>query len=122
MKYIIKESKINHLVSKYLDSQNFSTYDVEDGEFDVVDDLGDNVIQYRNGFSSVDLDHSKDLIYIQSDIVHKIEKLFGLKMEDAMNSIINWLNKKYSKNLSPKSYEWMDDYGDDNQDEEDYYL
>jgi hypothetical protein len=48
--------------------------------------------------------------------------LFGLKNEDAINSIINWFNQEYDLNVDIHDFEWLsndDDYYDD--EDEEYY-
>ena len=47
MKYIITESKINKLVSTYLDERDLDTSDIGNGEFNITDGKhGNDVIRY----------------------------------------------------------------------------
>ena len=119
MKYIITESKINKLVSIYLDKQGLYTSDIGDGEFNITDGKhGNDVIRYEIQHSLTYPDKSYPSISISDDLVTKISQLFGLSSEDSINSIINWFNQKYDKNLDIHDFEWLssnDDY------DEEYY-
>ena len=123
MKYIITESKINKLVSIYLDKQGLYTSDIGDGEFNITDGKhGNDVIRYEIQHSLTYPDKSYPSISISDDLVTKISQLFGLSSEDSINSIINWFNQKYDKNLDIHDFEWLsndDDYYDD--EDEEYY-
>jgi hypothetical protein len=121
MKYIIKESRINKLVFLYLDSQNWHTWDIGDGEFNVADgEYGSDVIKFRIQFSSTVPDHEFNVIYISDDLVTKIRKLFSIPDLESIKVIIDWFNKKYDKNLTTDDFEWMpssDTYYDDEEEE-----
>jgi hypothetical protein len=121
MKYIIKESRINKLVFLYLDSQNWHTWDIGDGEFNVADgEYGSDVIKFRIQFSSTVPDHEFNVIYISDDLVTKIRKLFSIPDLESIKVIIDWFNKKYDKNLTMDDFEWMpssDTYYDDEEEE-----
>ena len=96
MKYLITESQIDKLVSIYLDSQDWHTWDIGDGEFNVADgQYGKDVIKFRIQQSSRVSDHEFNVIYIEDDLVTKIITLFGLNNEIIIGSIINWFNQKF---------------------------
>ena len=122
-KYIITESKINKLVSIYLDEQDFHTSEIGDGEFDITNGKhGNNIISYEIKHSLTFPDKTYEVISISDDLVTKITHLFGFKSDDAITSIINWFNQKYDKKLDIHDFEWLsnsDDYYDD--EDEDYY-
>lgn len=123
MKYILKESQIDKLVTSYLNSQDWKTWDIGDGEFNVADgEFGEDLIRFRIQYSSTVPDHHFDVIYLSDYLVTKIISLFGLENQDAIKSIINWFNQKYDKNLTIDDFEWLQDsdtyYADD--DEENY--
>lgn len=124
MKYIITENRINELVSKYLDSTDWWSWDEGDGEFNVTDGYGGKTkFKFRIQWSSTVPDLSFNVIYINESVVTQIMKLFGMDANDAAKSIINWFNKKYNKNLTIEDFEWMDQYDDDDtvyQDEDEY--
>ena len=124
MKYIITESKINKLVSSYLDNQNLETSDIGNGEFNITDGKhGNDVIRYEINYSSTYPEKYYHSILISDNLVTKITQLFGLKSEDSINSIINWFNQEYDLNVDIHDFEWLssdDDYYDDDEDEE-YY-
>jgi len=114
MKYIITENRINELVSKYLDSTDWWSWDEGDGEFNVTDGYeGKTKFRFRIVSSSTVPDLSFDTIYINDSVITQIMKLFGMESNDATKSIINWFNKKYNKNLTIEDFEWMDQDDDD---------
>jgi hypothetical protein len=109
MKYIIRESKINKLVSMYMDNQKLYTLDIGDGEFNIIDEeFGEDFIRYRNQYSSTVPDHMFDLIYVEDMFVTRLSKLFGLEVRDVIPLVINWFNKTYDKNLNNNDWEWME--------------
>jgi hypothetical protein len=123
MKYIITESRLNNLVFSYLNNQDWRTWDIGDGEFNVADgEFGKDLIRLRIQYSSTIPDRSFDVIYIADELVSQIIKLFGLSNSDAITSIISWFNQKYEKDLTLEDFEWLDNdgeyYADD--DDEDY--
>ena len=124
MKYIITESKINKLVSTYLDERDLDTSDIGNGEFNITDGKhGNDVIRYEIDHSLKYPEKSYHTIAISDDLVTKITQLFGLKSEDAINSIINWFNQEYDLNVDIHDFEWLsnsDTYYYDDEDEE-YY-
>lgn len=109
MKILVTESQINKLVSNYLDSQDWRTWDIGDGEFDVFDgEFGNVMLRLRIQYSSTMPDQDFEVIYISDDLVTKINNLFSLVKQDSVKLIINWFNKKYDKNLTMNDFEWMD--------------
>jgi hypothetical protein len=125
MKYIITESKINKLVSIYLDNQRLETSEIGNGEFDITNGKhGNNVISYEINHSLTFPDKTYEVIFISDDLVTKTTQLFGLKNDDAITSIINWFNQKYDKKLDIHDFEWLsnsDAYYDEDYDDEEYY-
>ena len=125
MKYIITESRINKLVFLYLDSQNWHTWDIGDGEFNVTDgEYGKDIFRFRIQNSSTVPDHEFNVIYIEDDLVSKIITLFGLNNKIIIGSIINWFNQKYNKSLNINDFEWMeydDRFDIDDEDDEENY-
>ena len=116
-----KKNRINELVFKYLDGQNFKYWDESDGEFNLSDgENGNDVIKYRIQSSSTEPDHEFNVIYISDELVTKISRLFGVNGKIAINSIINWFNQKYEKNLTINDFEWLQDsdtyYAEDDED------
>jgi hypothetical protein len=114
-----KKNRINELVFKYLDGQNFKYWDEGDGEFNVADgEFGKDLIRFRIQYSSTVPDHHFDVIYLEDGLVTKIRNLFGLGNEDSIDYIINWFNEKYDKNLTRDDFEWLDSdtyYTDDDE-------
>jgi len=119
LKIIVENNKVNSLVSKYLDSQDWRTWDIGDGEFNVADgEFGRDLIRLRIQYSSTFPDKYFDVIYLDDRLVTKIINLFGLDNETAIKSIINWFNQTYNKELTIKDFEWLDNDGEN--DDEDY--
>lgn len=122
MKYILHESQIDKLITSYLNSQDWKTWDIGDGEFNVADgEFGKDLIRFRIQYSSTVPDHHFDVIYLSDNLVEKINSLFGLNSLKSIKSIISWFNQKYDKNLTMDDFEWMDSdtyYADD--EEENY--
>lgn len=119
LKFIVENNKANTLVSKYLDSQDWRTWDIGDGEFNVADgEFGRDLIRLRIQYSSTFPDKYFDVIYLDDRLVTKIINLFGLDNETAIKSIINWFNQTYNTELTIKDFEWLDNDGEN--DDEDY--
>lgn len=118
MKYIITESRINKLVSNYLNGIEWDTWDVGDGEFDVFDvsDGEDEPpkLKFRTGYEYLGTIPFY-ILYIDDDLLNKINDLFGLNIKDAAKSVINWFNEKYDKTITENDWEWfMKDNEDEN--------
>ena len=122
MKYIITESRLNNLISSYLDQMNWWEWEIGDDEFNLADGQhGNDLIHYRIQHSSTIPDKVFDSILLHDDLITKITKLFSVSSKSSIEAIINWFNKKYNKSLTVKDFEWIesDDYYDD--EDEDYY-
>ena len=64
MKYVITESRLNNLVSNYLDQMNWWEWDIGDGEFNLADvKFESSKILFRIQYSSTMPDHYFDIIY-----------------------------------------------------------
>lgn len=106
MKYIIAESKINQFISTYMDGQDFYTWDQGDNEFNVSDGRdGKDLLKYRIQYSSMVPDHSFQVLYLNDDLVNKIMRIFSIRANDAVKSVIDWFNKKYDKSLTTDDIE-----------------
>ena len=116
MKYIITESKINQFISTYLDGQDWYTWDIGDGEFNVsYSQDGKEQFKYRVQYSSMVPDHSFDVLYLNEILVERVKKIFSVSKLNSIKSIIDWFNKKYNKNLTVENLELFfdeDDYQD----------
>ena len=121
LKLIVENNRMDTLVSQYLNFQDWYTWDIGDGEFNVADnDRNDkNLFWFRKQFSSTVPDHEFDVLYINDELVAKIIKLFGMETNSAINSIINWFNQEYDTELTIKDFEWMET-DDDEEEEEEY--
>ena len=122
LKFIVENSKMDTMVSQYLNSQDWRTWDIGDGEFNVADgEFGKDLIRFRIQSSSTVPDHEFNVIYLEDGLVTKINNLFGLGSEDSIISIINWFNGKYDKNLTRDDFEWLDSDTYYAEDDEEYY-
>jgi len=120
LKVIVENNKVDSLVSKYLDLQDLHTWDIGDGELNIVDgEFGKDLISFRIQYSSTVPDHSFNVIYISDDLVTKISRLFGVDSKITIKSIINWFNQKYDKKLTMDDFEWLNNNDDDDEDYED---
>ena len=119
LKLIVENNRMDTLVSQYLNFQDWYTWDIGDDEFNVADnDRNDkNLFWYRKQFSTTIPDHEFDVLYINDYLVTKIIRLFGMENKMAIESIINWFNQRYDKNLTIKDFEWMET---DEEEEEEY--
>ena len=110
LKLIVENNRMDTLVSQYLNFQDWYTWDIGDGEFNVADnDRNDkNLFWFRKQFSSTVPDHEFDVLYINDYLVAKIMKLFGMETNLAIKSIINWFNQEYDTELTIKDFEWME--------------
>ena len=109
LKTIVESEKSQRLVSDYLNSQDWKTWDIGDGEFNVADgEFGKDLIRLRIQYSSTVPDRYFNVIYISDYLVEKINSLFGLNNLNSIKSIISWFNQKYDKNLTMDDFEWMD--------------
>ena len=121
LKFIVENNRMDTLVSQYLNFQDWYTWDIGDGEFNVADnDRNDkNLFWFRKRFSSTVPEHEFDVLYINDYLVAKIMKLFGMETNLAIKSIINWFNQEYDTELTIKDFEWMET-DDDEEEEEEY--
>jgi hypothetical protein len=115
MKYIITESRLNQLIFNYLDNQDWYDWDIGDSEFNMAEgEHGRDLIRFRVQYSHTVPDHSFDVIYIDEGLITKLSKLFSIPDLISIKTVIQWFNKRYTKNLSIDDFEWMDtDYSDD---------
>ena len=121
LKFIVENDKLDTLVSKYLNFQDWWTWDIGNGEFNVADgEYGKDIFRFRIQNSSTFPDHEFNVIYIEDDLVSKIITLFGLNNKIIIGLIINWFNQKYNKNLNINDFEWMEHDDRFDIDDEDY--
>ena len=65
-----KLDKLDTLVSKYLNFQDWWTWDIGNGEFNVADgEYGKDIFRFRIQNSSTFPDHEFNVIYIEDDLV-----------------------------------------------------
>ncbi len=118
---IINESRIESLISDYLNQKNWYNWDIGDGEFNLADgEFGKDVIYFRIQYSSTVPDHHFNVIYINDDLISEITKLFSINPQDAIISVIGWFNMRFDKDLTKDDFEWMDSDSDNDFNYEEY--
>ena len=86
MKYLITESKLDSIVFKYLDNQDFVVIKMKNRLY-YVNSEGDEYAQVRY--------HPKDRwCTIHYDLVDEVSKFFSLDYEDSINLINKWIENK----------------------------
>ena len=92
MKYIIKESQLDRMVEKYLDSKDFEIIDSRYGTFFAYSD-SDSWAQMRY------IPSANDLI-INSDLAYDVESMFGMDREYSRLVIGDWVSKKINVDIN----------------------
>lgn len=86
MKFIITESKLDSIVFKYLDNQDFVVIKMKNRLY-YVNSEGDEYAQVRY--------HPKDRwCTIHYDLADEVSKFFSLDYEDSINLINKWVENK----------------------------
>ena len=86
MKYLITESKLDSIVFKYLDNQDFVVIKMKNRLY-YVNSEGDEYAQVRY--------HPKDRwCTIHYDLVDEVSKFFSLDYGDSINVINKWIENK----------------------------
>ena len=94
MKYIITESKLNKVVSKYLDNQDFVVYDNKK--------RFDNYIYFLNSESDLYAQISvyninsvgfvRNWVYVNYDLIEELSKFFSIDEFDCLEIIKVWVS------------------------------
>ena len=102
---IIDDNKAENMVLKYLNSLTLSVDKGKDGNITIIDDTnGKPIFMYRIWFYELNPEIIFKTLYIDDDLVTKIQNFFGY---ESLVYLINWFNKKYDKNLKLPDFEWM---------------
>lgn len=110
---IINESRIEGLISDYLNQKNWYNWDIGDGEFNLADgEFGKDVIYFRVLDDSTSPNNEFKIIYINDDLIDEITKLFTINPQGAIMSVINWFNVKFDENLTKDGFGWMEPNSD----------
>ena len=83
MKYLITESKLNDIVFKYLDNQDFIQIDKGDKIY-FLNSEGDEYAQIR-------FDKKDGWCYIDYDLIEEISSFFSLQRSDSKQVIGKWV-------------------------------
>ena len=88
MKYLITESKINNIVSMYLDNQDF----VQIG-------YGENIYlvnSEKDEYAQIGYNVKNHWCVISYDLVEEIMSFFSLSYSDIMTIVTKWFENKFS--------------------------
>ena len=86
MKFLVTKSKLDSIVFKYLDNQDFVVIKMKNRLY-YVNSEGDEYAQVRY--------HPKDRwCTIHYDLVDEVSKFFSLNYEDSINLINKWIENK----------------------------
>ena len=83
MKYLITESKLNIVIFKYLDNQDFIKIE-KDNNIYFVNSEGDKYAQIR-------YDKKDGACYIESDLIGEISSFFSMEHSDSKEVIGKWV-------------------------------
>jgi hypothetical protein len=120
MKYIITESRLNDLISSFLDQMDWWEWEIGDDEFNLANGKdGNDLIHYRIQNSATIPGKIFDIILLHNDLITQITKVFSISSETSIESIINWFNKKYNKSLTLKDFDWIESDEDEYDEDED---
>jgi hypothetical protein len=120
-KLIVETDRVSIIVSKYLNSRDWRSWDIGDGEFDVADgEHGKNLLRFRIRQSSTIPDLNFNTLYVEDSLVSIIMNMFNMTANQSVLSILNWFNKEYGYNLTIDDYESAN--SNDEWYEEDYEM
>ena len=100
MKYLITESKLEKVIFKYLDNQNF------------IQIKGRNRIYFVNSeddeYGQIRYDKDDGLCYIRYGLIYKISSFFSLELTDSMDVIGRWVEDTLQVMVTNSNnvYEW----------------
>ena len=90
MKFIITESKLESLIFKYLDNQDFYKKKYENGYV-----FWESKEYYESGgYITINVSHKNDVCFVDSDLVVDIATLFNLELQASLNIIGEWVKPK----------------------------
>jgi hypothetical protein len=97
MKYIITESKLNQVIFKYLDNQDFIQIN-KDKNIYFVNSEGDEYAQIRYL-----KDSGSCVIYLE--LINEISSLFSLELTDSMDVIGRWVENTLQVMVTNTSFQ-----------------
>jgi len=90
MKFIITESKLESLIFKYLDNQDFYKKKYENGYV-----FWESKEYYESGgYITINVSHKNDVCFVDLDLVVEIATLFNLELQTSLNIIGEWVKTK----------------------------
>ena len=105
MKYLITESKLNKVIFKYLDNQDFIQIE-EDSSIYFVNSESDEYAQIR-------YDKSDGWCYVKIDLIKEISSFFSLDDSDSKEVIGRWVEDtlqmkvKYTDKDAGRGHSWL---------------
>ena len=92
MKFLITESKLENIISKYLDNQDFVKIDKGENVY-FVNSEGDRLAEIR-------FDKNDSWCYINYDLVKEISSFFSMKESDSEQVIGRWVESTLQMKVS----------------------
>ena len=90
MKYLITESKLNKVIFRYLDIQNFHVTRHNNNDYNFWDRS-----DYENGILTITISTHKQInCFIVPDFLDSVSSLFSLDISDSKNIIGDWVESK----------------------------
>ena len=92
MKFLITESKLENIISKYLDNQDFVKIDKGENVY-FVNSEGDRLAEIR-------FDKNDSWCYINYNLIEEISSFFSMKMSDSEQVISRWVESTLQMKVS----------------------
>ena len=90
MKYLITESKLEKVIFRYLDIQDFHVTRHNNNDYNFWDRR-----DYENGILTITISTHKQInCFIQADFTDSVSSLFSLERYDTINIIGDWVESK----------------------------
>ena len=99
MKFIIAESKLENVIFKYLDNQDFVKIEKENNIY-FVNSEGDRLAEIK-------FNKSNGRCYINYDLVKEISSFFSMKESDSEQVISRWVESTLQMKVSNTQYKML---------------
>jgi hypothetical protein len=98
MKYLITESKLDNVVSMYLDNQDFVIYDNKKRFNNYIyflnsesDGISQICVYHKNAFGEV-----RNWVYVNNDLIEELSNFFSIDKFDCLDIIGAWVSNTLS--------------------------